>query len=63
MGSLKPKSATWSTYGTFSSVVTVLLVPCGAWFTSDTLTASVRIVGSVSTPPLAVPPLSCTWKP
>jgi hypothetical protein len=30
--------------------------------TEVTLMVNVSTVGSMSTPPLAVPPLSCTWK-
>ena len=41
--------------------MTVLSVPSGASFTAVTLTVIVFGVGSRSTPPLAVPPSSCTW--
>jgi hypothetical protein len=43
-------------------VVTVVLVPIGASFTEVTFTVIVRATVSRSTPPLAVPPSSCTWK-
>ena len=36
--------------------------PAGASFTAVTLMVSVLADGSRSTPPFAVPPLSCTWK-
>ena len=37
-------------------------MPVGASLTDVTLTVIVLGVGSRSTPPLAVPPSSCTWK-
>ena len=40
----------------------VLSVPVGASFTAVTLTVMVLGEASRSMPPLAVPPLSCTWK-
>ena len=43
-------------------VLTVLSVPAGASLTGVTLNVIVFGDWSVSTPPLAVPPLSCTWK-
>ena len=49
-------------YGVSSNVVTVFGVPTGASLTAVTFTVSWRGVGSTSTPPFAVPPLSCTWK-
>src|SRR5207249_877913 len=61
-GSVNPKSARANVYGVSSSVVTVVAVPTGASLTGVTFTVSARGVGSRSTPPLAVPPLSCTWK-
>src|SRR5438876_110009 len=60
-GSVKPKSARANVYGVSSSVVTVVAVPTGASLTGVTFTVSARGVGSRSTPPFAVPPLSCTW--
>src|SRR5438094_99115 len=45
-----------------SSSVKVLLASLGGSFTLVTLTLMVLGDGSVSTPPLAPPPLSCTWK-
>src|ERR1700686_3936413 len=39
----------------------VLLAPGGAWFTGVALKVIVLGVGSRFTPPLAVPPSSCTW--
>ena len=62
LGSVKPKSAAVKVYAVSSSVVTVLLVPIGASFTDVTFTVIVRAEVSRSTPPLAVPPSSCTWK-
>ena len=62
LGSVKPKSALANVYAVSSSVVTVLLVPAGASLTAVTFTVIVLGVGSRSTPPLAVPPSSCTWK-
>ena len=62
LASLKPKSAVANVYAVSSSVVTVLLAPDGASLTAVTLTVIVLAVGSRSTPPLAVPPSSCTWK-
>ena len=41
---------------------TVLEVPEGASLTEVTLIVNVLGLGSRLTPPLAVPPLSCTWK-
>src|SRR3989441_163909 len=61
-GSVKPKSARATVYGVSSNVVTVFGVPTGASLTAVTFTVSWRGVGSTSTPPFAVPPLSCTWK-
>ena len=46
-----------------SSVVTALLTATGASLTALTVIVSVLAVGSVSMPPLAVPPLSWTLKP
>ncbi len=61
-GSLKPKSASWKTWPVSSAVTTVLSAPLGASFTAVTSIVRVFAVGSVSTPPFAVPPSSCTWK-
>ncbi len=61
-GSVKPKSAVAKTWGTSSLVATVLSVPDGASLTAATSMVMVFGVGSRSTPPLAVPPSSCTWK-
>ena len=41
---------------------TVLFVPAGASLTAVTLTVRVLGEASRSTPPLAVPPSSWTWK-
>ena len=60
-GSVKPKSAFVKTYAEPSTVVTVLSVPAGASLTGMTLTVIALATGSRSTPPLAVPPSSCTW--
>ena len=61
-GSVKPKSARTNVYGASSNVVTVVGVPTGASLTAVTFTVSARGMGSRFTPPLAVPPSSCTWK-
>ncbi len=61
-GSVKPKSAVANVYAVSSFVVTVLSAPAGASFTAVTSIVIVLAVWSRSTPPLAVPPLSCTWK-
>ena len=45
-GSLKPKSAAPKRYAPSSSVVTVLLAPCGASFTEITLTSTVATLES-----------------
>ena len=52
------------TRGVFSVVGTELSAPCGGLFTLATLTVIVWALAadSRSTPPLAVPPLSCSWK-
>ena len=53
----------------FSAMLTLALAPppllviTGASLTGITSIVSVRTVGSRSTPPLAMPPLSCTRKP
>ena len=60
-GSVKPKSAAANVYGVSSPVVTVLSVPAGASLTDVTSMVSVLADASRSTPPLAVPPSSCTW--
>src|SRR5438552_1650065 len=60
-GSVTRRSARANVYGVSSSVVTVVAVPTGASLTGVTFTVSARGVGSRSTPPFAVPPLSCTW--
>ena len=44
-----------------SLVVTVSFTPTGASLTAVTLKLIVFATGSVSTPPLAVPPSSLTW--
>jgi hypothetical protein len=62
-GSLNPKSAAAKAYSWSSVAVTVLSAPDGASFTGVTLTVMVLAEGSRSTPLLAVPPSSCTWKP
>ena len=43
-------------------MVTVLSAPAGASLTAVTLMVIVLGDWSRSTPPLAVPPSSCTWK-
>src|SRR5204863_388221 len=60
-GSLKPNSAAVNVWAVSSLVVIVLSGPDGASFTEVTLIVLVLATGSVSTPPLAVPPLSRTW--
>ena len=45
----------------FAACVTVLSVPAGASLTEVTSTVIVLADASRSTPPLAVPPSSCTW--
>ncbi|MNC87180.1 hypothetical protein D3C83_28840 [compost metagenome] len=60
--SVKPKSALEKMYGASSLVVTVWSAPAGASLTGLTLIVIVFGVGSRSTPPFAVPPLSCTRK-
>ena len=60
--SVNPKSAAPRIYGASSRVVIVLEVPEGASLTEVTLTVKLLGLGSRSTPPLAVPLLSCTWK-
>src|SRR5690349_10249926 len=66
-GSLKPKSLAamvkaFACSVPFSSIDIVLLVPVGASFTLVTLIVIVLGVTETSEPPLATPPLSCTWK-
>src|SRR5436190_2220983 len=61
-GSVNPKSATCSTCSVSSRIVIVFSAPLGGSFAGVTLKVSVFGVGSRSAPPLAVPPLSCTWK-
>src|SRR3989442_1497485 len=60
-GSVKPKSARANVYGVSSNLVTDGGEPSGAAVTSVKLTVNGRGVGSRSTPPLPVPPSSCTW--
>ena len=60
--SLNPKSAAEKTHGVSSVVVSVVLAPDGESLTAVTLKVIVFAVGSRSTPPSAVPPLSCTRK-
>ena len=60
--SVKPKSAAASVTAVSSLVVMVLSAPAGASLTVVTLKMIVFGVGSRSTPPLAVPPSSCTRK-
>src|SRR5206468_991349 len=61
-GSVKPKSVDEKAYVPSSLIATVLSLPCGASLTALTLKPiDVVVLGSVSTPPLATPPLSCTW--
>src|SRR3984893_15423584 len=62
LGSVKPKLAAAKAKAVSSLVVTVLLVPAGASFTEVTLMVMVFGDWSRLTPPLAVPPSSCTWK-
>ena len=62
VGSVKPKIGGRQARAASSSVVTVVLVPAGASLTAVTLRVTVFALGSRSTPPLAVPPSSCTWK-
>jgi hypothetical protein len=62
LGSAKPKSAAANVYCISSFVVTMLFVPAGASLTAVTLTVIVFGEASRSTPPLEVPPSSCTWK-
>ena len=59
--SLKPKSVVAKKTGVSSLVVTVLSVPLGASIRRSHVDRDRVGVGSRSTPPLAVPPLSCTW--
>src|SRR5436190_1366066 len=61
-GSVKPNSSAVKVWAVPSLVVMVLSVPTGASFTLVTLIVIVLADWSVSTPPLAVPPSSCTWK-
>ena len=61
--SAKPKSAAAKVLLPSSSTVIVLLAAVGASLTGVTLMVMVLAVVLVSTPPLAVPPLSCTLKP
>ena len=61
-GSPNPKSAAPNRYGVSSGVVTDFEVPEGASLTEVTLIVIVFGAGSRLRPPLAVPPLSCTWK-
>ena len=56
-----PTGAPASSFSAASTGVAALL-RTGASFTAVTLTVIVFGLGSRSTPPLAVPPLSCTWK-
>ena len=65
--SAKPKSAAVKVLVPSSDTVTVASKPVGASLTGAsltgvTLTVMVLALGSRSTPPLAVPPLSRTWK-
>ena len=62
LGSVNPKSAAAKAQVVSSGIVTVLDVPEGASFTGVTLMVNVLGLGSRLTPPLVVPPLSCTWK-
>src|SRR5689334_7676321 len=57
-GSVSAKSAAANVYVASSLIVLELFAPDGGSFTAVTLIVSVLGVGSVSTPPLAVPPLS-----
>jgi hypothetical protein len=61
-GSLKPKVAVVKTNVPFSFVPTEMLAPTGASLTGLTSMVIVRATASRSRPPLAVPPLSRTWK-
>ncbi len=61
-GSVKPKLAAVKVNVAPSVTVTVLSVPAGASLTEVTSMVMVFADWSRSTPPLAVPPLSCTWK-
>src|SRR5205809_438506 len=60
-GSVKPNSSAVKVWAVSSLVVIVLSVPAGASFTLVTLIVIVLADWSVSTPPLATPPLSLTW--
>ena len=60
LGSVKPKSPKPKLTAVSSSVVMVLSAPAGASLTVVTLNVMVFGLWSVSTPPLAVPPLSIT---
>src|SRR5262249_53464192 len=62
-GSLYPKSVGLKIYEAPAhlSIAIVWSDPFGASFTDVTLIVTVFGIGSRSAPPLAVPPLSCTW--
>src|SRR5205823_4041337 len=60
-GSVKPNSSAVKVWAVSSLVVIVLCVSAGASFTLVTLIVIVLADWSVSTPPLATPPLSLTW--
>src|SRR3569833_467915 len=62
LGSVKPKSDAAKVYGVLIRSDTALSAPAGAAFTEARLNVMVLGDWSRSTPPLAVPPLSCTWK-
>jgi electron-transferring-flavoprotein dehydrogenase len=60
--SVNPKSTPAKVYCVSSEVVIVLSLPAGASLTEVTSTLIVLGEASRSTPALAVPPSSCTWK-
>ena len=60
--SAKPKSAAEKVRAVSSAVETRLLAAVGGSLTGVTLSVIVLGVASRFLPPLAVPPLSCTWK-
>src|SRR5205823_1285737 len=61
-GSVIGKSNVLKAYGVLRFVLTTRSAPTGASLTAVTPIARVFGDWSRSTPPLAVPPLSCTWK-